>query len=518
MNVHGRLSGILLPLFSLRSKSDFGIGDFGALESFFSWMEVAKQRMWMTLPLLPTATGDSSPYATRCAFGLNPLFIHLEGVPEFVELGGITALSKEERTELEHAQNSSRIQYQKVFKLKREALKRAFTDFEEKHWKTGSQRAQGLKQYEQEQRTWLDSFTLFTAISRDRQYQGWWEWPEGLRDRHGDSLEKERTRLEQEIRFQSWLQWTAESQWAEVRSSAQRHNILLCGDEPFIIGQDSADVWANPHLLRRDARLGVPPDDFSATGQDWGLPYFDFAAIEAKNFEWIRYRSQRSAAYYDVRRVDHAVGYFRQWIRDDVHPQGRFLPAEESEQRALGSKVFAILSEAAGIVAEDLGVIPPFVRETLAALGIPGYKVMRWERDQMVYRNPHFYPKKSLATTGTHDTETLKEWWEGSPVVEKSAAGKGYPELRSLDPLPEFFTPEVHRCLLEAAENSASEMCVFPWQDVIGVSDRINLPGSVADANWSYRIDWNAEDLLTHDRPKQAAGLLAELTRQGGRA
>ncbi len=513
----GRLSGILLPLFSLRSKTDLGIGDFGAVEGFFEWMKAAKQRMLMLLPLLPTAPGDPSPYATRSAFGLNPLFIHLDDVPEFIEAGGLAMFSADEQRALEEARASKRLRYHLVFPLKTAALHRAFERFEEVHWKLQTERARQLTAYRRDQAEWLEDFCLFAAISEREQYRAWWEWPEPLRRRDPGALSAEREKLAREIRFHAWLQWVAETQWLRVREKARRQGVLLCGDEPIIIGQDSADVWAHPDILRIDARLGVPPDAFSATGQDWGLPYFDFERMEADGYAWIKFRARKSATYYDLRRVDHAVGYFRQWIRDEKTPTGRFIPPDEASHRKLGERMFRILSESAGIVAEDLGVIPKFVREILTHLGLPGYRVMRWERDDDVYRDPHTYPAVSLATTGTHDTDTLREWWEQAPQKERDAVAAVYPELKGKTVTAEL-TPELHHLLLASAESSGSDLCVIPWQDVLGNRDRVNLPGSLSDDNWSYRIEQSVEELLQREETRKAAELMARLTEAGRRA
>ncbi len=430
MRSFGRLSGVLLPLFSLRSRTDLGIGDFGGLPGLFAWMQAAKQRMLMLLPLLPTAPGDSSPYSCRSAFGLNPLFIDLEQVPEHRALGGEASFSEDERRKLDEARRSPRIRYDLVFPLKYGALRRAFDRFEQEHGSKNDARAQEFSAYCREQADWLDSFALYTAISADQQQRAWWEWPAELRDRNPEALAKEKDRLAREVRYQQWLQWVAETQWRNVREQAKAKGVLLCGDEPFIIGQDSADCWANPTLLRRDARLGVPPDDFSADGQDWGLPYFDFARMQRDDFAWLKFRARKSAAYYDTRRVDHAVGYFRQWIRDQETPKGRFIPRDEALHPMLGERNFKLLSEEAGIIAEDLGVIPPYVRQILTRLQIPGYRVMRWERDGLQYRDPRQYPTLSLATTGTHDTSTLREWWETAPDEERQAVAKVYVELQ----------------------------------------------------------------------------------------
>jgi 4-alpha-glucanotransferase len=512
----GRISGILLPLFSIRSKSDFGIGDFGGIDGLLHWMEAGRQRLLMLLPLLPTAPGDPSPYATRSAFGLNALFINLEMLPEFHATGGEAALSDEEKRMLAEARAAPRVRYDLVFRLKNSAFRRSFEHFERTEWATKTPRAQEFQQWRQAQGEWVESYALYTAISHERNQAAWWEWPEPLRDRKPEALKAESARLEREVRYHTWLQWVAELQWNAVRALAHARDILLCGDEPFIIGQDSADVWAHRDILRRDARLGVPPDAFSADGQDWGLPYFDFEKMEKDDYGWLKARAAKAASYYDLRRVDHAVGYFRQWIRDEKTPKGRFIPDTEERWKKLGERHFRLLSKGAGIVAEDLGVIPPFVRTILKDLGLPGYRVMRWERDESIYRDPHAYPAVSLATTGTHDTDTVAEWWEGAKDEERQGLASVYPEFKGVA-VKKDFTPEVHHALLASALNSGSDLCVLPWQDVLGTRDRVNLPGSVGEGNWSYRILQNVEDLLTNAQTLAAAELMAKLTTAGRR-
>jgi 4-alpha-glucanotransferase len=508
-----RLSGVLLPVFSLRSRSDFGVGDFGAAEGFFDWLAAAGQRLWMVLPLLPTTAGDPSPYATTGASGLNPLFIHLDSVPEYRDAGGRGLLSARQGQALLEAQAAPRIRYDLVFDLKRAALGAAFTHGEAHP----GERTAAFERFWAAERSWLDDHALFTALAEEQQRRPWWDWPEELAQRKPEALAAARVRLSPRVRFHAWLQWVAHEQWARVRAAAKARGIQLCGDEPFIVGKDSVDAWAYPAFLRRDARLGVPPDAFSATGQDWGLPWFDFPAMEREDWKWLRTRAGQSATYYDLRRVDHAVGYFRQWIRDQTTPTGRFVPPDEPAQAALGELLFRILATGAGIVAEDLGVIPPWVRQTLKRQGIPGYRVLRWERDGAVFRDPSAFPSVSLATTGTHDTETLREWWETTSDAERLAVASAYSAFAGLRPPPLAFTPEVHDALLETAEMAASSICVVPWQDACGLLERINLPGTVQDANWSYRMAHPVEELLAHPDTGAAAARLRRFTERGGR-
>jgi 4-alpha-glucanotransferase len=501
----GRTSGILLPLFSLRSASDAGIGDFGGLGGVFEWMRRAKQRILMILPLLPTAPGDPSPYSTRSAFGMNPLYIDLSQLP------GGADFTSEEKASLEQARAASSVQYERVFPLKAAALERAFTRFEQEGDKAPFER------FRSEQSEWLSTFALFAALAEAYDYKPWWEWPQGLARRETAALAEAERTLERRVRFQAWLQWVADTQWTKVRAQAREHGVILCGDEPFIIGKDSADAWAFPHLLRCEGRLGVPPDDFSADGQDWGLPWFDFDAMEKEGYRWLRRRARMAAAAYDVRRIDHAIGYFRQYIRDDQTPRGRFIPQGEEAQRTLGEKHFRLLSEGAGIVAEDLGVMTPFVRRTLDELRLPGYQVMRWAREDGIYRDPRHYPKVSLVTTGTHDTETLREWWQTCGQWEREACCRTFPELHRFSPPGASWSNELHEAMIAAAENANSDLCVIPWGDVYAETTRVNLPGSMGTHNWTYRMAVPVEQLLSNEQTIAGAELMARLTQTGGR-
>lgn len=505
----GRLSGVLQAVFSLRSAHDVGVGDFEAFEGLFGWMQQAGQRMVMVLPLLPTTPGDPSPYSTRSAFGLNPLFIHLGWLPEGVQF------TAAEQQAIDEARASPTVRYDLVFPVKTAALERAFAAFEGQGATTA--RARAFVAWCESQREWLDGYALYSTLSEVHGQKPWWEWPNGLSTREPKALEAVRAQHGRRVRYHQWLQWVAAEQWQRVRAQAKAKGIALCGDEPFIIGQDSADCWAFPRYLRRDARLGVPPDDFSADGQDWGLPWFDFDALAQDGDAWLKRRAKHAAATYDVRRIDHAIGYFRQYLRDELTPKGRFVPADEPAQRARGEKNFRLLSEGAGIVAEDLGVIPRFARDVLASLGLPGYQVMRWSREDGVYRDPRHYPEVSLVTTGTHDTETMRTWWEGAPAWERETVCRVWPELHAFQPPPEAFTPEVHEALLRAALAAQSRWCILPWQDVFGEAERTNTPGTMGPQNWSYRMRPEVQALGTDAEAQRVAAWLARLTKESHR-
>ncbi len=194
------------------------------------------------------------------------------------------------------------------------------------------------------------------------------------------------------------------------------------------------------------------------------------------------------------------------------------MPADEPSQQRRGERNFALLSAGTRIVAEDLGVIPRFAKDTLARLGLPGYQVMRWSREDGIYRDPRHYPEVSLVTTGTHDTETMKTWWEGTEAWEREAITRTWPEMSRFTAETTTFSRVVHEALLQSALNSNSAWCVLPYCDVFGEAERTNTPGTVGPHNWAYRMKATVESMLSREDTVRAAEWLGRLTREGRRA
>jgi 4-alpha-glucanotransferase len=231
-------------------------------------------------------------------------------------------------------------------------------------------------------------------------------------------------------------------------------------------------------------------------------------------YAWITARGRRSAELYGAYRVDHVVGFYRSYFRpDDGGPPG-FTPAEEPAQVQNGERVLAAFSQGARVIAEDLGTVPDFVRASLKRLGIPGYRVLRWEKDGAVFRDPAAWPAVSLATTGTHDTDSMADWWESLPADERKAL-VALPGLEALakDP-PVTFDAAVRDALLGLVAGSGSELLLLPFQDTVGARERVNVPGTVNDENWSYRIPALLPALLADGA---TATRLRELARRAGR-
>jgi 4-alpha-glucanotransferase len=271
--------------------------------------------------------------------------------------------------------------------------------------------------------------------------------------------------------------------------------VTLYGDLPFMVSVAGPDVWVRPDEFMLDVRLGVPPDAFSATGQDWGLPTYLWPRIREGGYLWMRQRARRMAALYDGYRVDHLVGLYRTFGRP---PGGEafFNPSDEAEQVAQGETLLTIFRESGvPVIAEDLGVVPDFVRASMSRVGVPGCKVMRWERDWQApgqpFVDPVRYPSISAAMSGTHDTETLAGWWTSASPDERPAIA----QLAGLDAVDQPWSASVHERLMERLYGAGSAELFLPLPDVFGWTDRINVPGTVGSHNWTWKLPWPVEAL-----------------------
>ena len=498
-----RRAGLLIPLFSCPSTDSWGIGDIGDIRPLATWMAGAGQRVLQLLPLNEMAPGQQSPYSAISAMAIDPIFINVPGVAEFAALGGEAALAPDEREALAAVRRAPRIEFEAVRRLKRRVLRASFERFLETEWRSGSARDRALQAYVNEQAWWLEDYGLFRALHARDGERAWTAWPESLQRREPPAIDRARRELADEVLFQHYLQWLAGAQWQQARAQAQDAGVALFGDLPFMVDADSADVWVRQHQFRLDMSVGAPPDAFSASGQDWGMPVYQWSALAAEDYRWLRERARRSADLYDGYRVDHLVGFYRTYGRMKDGGDGFFTPADESSQRALGEAVLGLFRGAgAEIIAEDLGTVPDFVRASLARLGIPGYRVFRWERywhdGGQPFRDPADYPPLSVAASGTHDTEPVAVWWDHAPEAERSQVSR-LPSVQRLtggvDLTHEPFNDTVRDALLEILYASASELLLVPVQDAFGWRDRINEPATVSDGNWTYRLPWLVDTL-----------------------
>jgi len=488
-----RRAGLLVPLFSCPSSASWGVGDIAALEPMAAWLADAGMRAWLMLPINEMAPGQQSPYSAISAMAIDPIFISLPAVADFDALGGEASLSPDDRAVLDRVRAAPTIEYAAVRRLKQGWLRASFERFVEVDWRHESARARELKAWVGSQAWWIEDYSLFRAIHARECERPWTEWPEPLQRREPAAIDRARRQLATEVLYFQYLQWIADSQWQAARRRARAVEII--GDLPFMVDKDSADVWSRAYQFHLDETIGAPPDAFSEDGQDWGTPLYNWEVIEREDFRWLRERARRCADLFDGYRIDHLVGFYRTYGRPKDGRRPYFTPASEPEQIALGERVLATFrAPGAEIIAEDLGTVPDFVRESLARQRVPGFKVLRWERhwhtDGQPFRNPAEYPSLSVAVTGTHDTEPLIVWWENASADDKHKLSAVIGA--DLTSLPHH---EVRDRLIEALMASPSQLVLLPVQDVFGWRDRINDPAVIADSNWVFRLPWFSDQL-----------------------
>ncbi len=514
-----RQAGCLVPLFSIRSASGWGLGEIPDLAPFARWAASAGFSVVQLLPVHEASRGQSSPYAALSAFALDPVYVAVDALEDFEAAGGRDALSPADREEVAALGRASAVAWARVRALKDRALALAFAAFREREWGRGGARALRLREFAREHAAWLDEYALFVSLHDGPQGgRPWTEWDPALRERDPAALASARAAHSERVLYHTWLQWQLDEQWRAARRAANDAGVELMGDLPFMVATDSADVWSRSFDFRLDARVGVPPDAFSATGQDWGLPVYRWDVMERNGFAWMSERARRSAALYGLYRVDHVVGLYRTYYRPIAEGPPAFTPEGEPAQIRNGERLLAILSRPARVVAEDLGTVPDFVRASLARCGVPGYRILRWEREWkepgQPFRDPARWPALSVATTGTHDTEPLAGWFDGMPEEERTALLR----LPALAPLraaaTRRFDAGVRDAILEVVYGAGSDLLLLPFQDALGARERVNVPGTVTEANWSYRIPADLAALMADRATVERLRGLAERSRR----
>jgi len=520
-----RHAGVLMPLFSAASSSGWGIGEFGDVATLATWLSSAGFNRLMLLPLGAMAAGQSSPYSAMSAMALDPIYIGLARLDDFVRLGGAAVLGFEARMNLEAARARLSVGYENVRRAKDDALRKSFDRFVSDEWGAQTQRAAALSGYIARERAWLDDYALYCAISEELHTPRWRDWPAPLRDRDGRALDEARHLLARDIIRHQYVQWVAESEWQHARAAAREAGVALFGDLTFAVETDSVDVWTRQEEFALDVSAGAPPDAFSETGQDWQLPMYRWETIAASDYAWLRQRAQRMAALFDGIRVDHVVGFYRTYGKP-AEGDPFFLPAGEADQLRQGEAIMRLMLESgAMIIAEDLGTVPDFVRVSLAGLGIPGSKVLRWERGwdapAQPFIDPRSFPSVSATMTSTHDTEPLAVWWENSSREDRVET------IRLLLTLDDFqrrgvsnpdqpWNDALRDALLEIAYRSGSSEVFVTMQDMFGWRDRINVPGLISDTNWTWRLPWPVDRLATTSEAIERAEFWRQIGRESG--
>ncbi len=519
-----KVAGILVPLFSVRTGRSLGIGDIADLPELARWAKDAGHRLVQLLPLGDLPEGETSPYSAATSFAIDPMYVAVDRLPELSDEERHALVGPDADATLARVRDAANVEYPTVRAIKRRILRAAFDRFFAEEWEAGSERATRLRAFQSEQSAWLHDYALYRAL-KARFAENWWRaWPQGIREREPGALARHAKELGREALFHVYVQWIAHEQWSEARRAVNGMGVELMGDLPFMVGVDSADVWGDRKDFFVDATLGVPGDALAPEGQDWGLPAYDWGAMDQDDLAWVRRRSSHMGRLFDRFRVDHLVGYYRMYVRPRTGGHPHWVPGDEPAQIARGEKVLnAIVSAAASanarVIAEDLGTIPDFVRASLAKMKLPGYRVLMWEKDGETFRDPTQWPYHSLATSGTHDTITMATWWERLGFDERRRALHDLLPLRAVafDRDVDKLTPRVHDALLETLYGSGSELALIPVQDLYGSKDQINVPGVTSSANWSWRLPGTIEQLRRDPHIAHRMHVAGEIARRHGR-
>ena len=473
-----RECGVLLPISSLPSK--YGIGCFS--KSAFEWIDFLQesgQTCWQILPLGPTSYGDS-PYQSFSTFAGNPYFISLE---DLIEEG---VLTEKECDAVDFGSREDDVDYEKIYKGRYKLLRKAYE-------RSDISKNPDFVRFQQEQAHWLGDYALFMAV-KDR-FEGipWTEWAEDIRLRWNNALDYYRKELYFEIEFQEYMQFKFYEQWAKLKAYANRRGIRIIGDIPIYVAMDSADTWANPGLFKLDENneptqvAGCPPDGFSATGQLWGNPLYRWDVHKNTGFEWWIKRLAHCFNMYDVVRIDHFRGF------DEYYaiPYGDKDAKRGWWEKGPGMDLFRTVSYRLGhkdIIAEDLGFMTDSVKRLVEESGYPNMKVIEFAFDERDTGNasdylPHNYTNNCVVYTGTHDNDTLMQWYEGLSVAAKR-------KVRRFLKRQGIKQGSVKDRLLTYTFRSRAEYAIIPMADILGLGEEghINTPGTVGSPNWEWRI------------------------------
>ncbi len=486
-----RSAGILIPLFSLRARADLGRGEILDLAPMIDLARDMGHRLIQLLPLDEGAPDGTSPYSAMSVFAIDPVYISAQALPGIGSVTMARALA-----EIGPRRTVPRSKYRP---LKLRMLEHAWQVFRSR---ASAQARNEFDRFIERNRSWLDDYALFRALKERYDWLAWEDWPPEISRRASGALDGARANLADQILKYSWWQFAAHRQWLEMRVYAQERGVKLGGDMAFSPSRDSAEVWAHQQEFDLGRTVGAPPDGFNPKGQRWGLPLPRWSAMSEGGYALWCARARHAGDLFDLVRIDHVVGLYRTFsFGEDPGAAGAFVPADESEQLAQGEAVMKALRTAAhpcDLIAEDLGSVPPWVRKSLTAMGVPGYKVMQWEREWDTanenYKTPASYPEASLATTGTHDTEALTAWWRMQPVADRTKLVEALGLASRVDAARELGEKGVD-AVLEALYASPSVLTVEPLQDLFIWSARINRPGTVSDFNWSWRLPLPIERL-----------------------
>ena len=496
--------GIAIPLFSIHTKNSSGLGEFFDLIPLIDWCSELGLDVIQILPINDCGS-DPSPYNAISSCAINPIYLSLTHLPYLDKFHVL----KDKIPALQVLTKSPRVAYHEVKIQKTAWLRDYFT-----HAASIILKTQHFMHFIAEN-AWVEPYALFKVLKDLTEQYNWATWP---REYKSPTRKEYQTLVKDnfsEISFYIFLQYLCFRQLSEVKKYANERSVLLKGDIPILISPDSADVWHEPELFDTSVAAGAPPDSYNPDGQYWGFPLYNWDLMGESNFEWWRRRLKAATPLYNLYRVDHIIGFFRIWaIPHERSPkEGYFVPRDEILWLAHGERLLQMMLHSSPMlpIGEDLGWVIPIVRKTLESLGICGTRVLRWERRWEKDRSfipLEQYSPLTMTTVSTHDSETLSLWWRDSALEAKEfAAYKKWPYTSELTAAmrKEILWESHHTPSLFHINLLNEYLALFPemvWPRI--EDERINIPGKMLPANWTYRLRLNLEEMTAHPALKAA--------------
>ena len=488
-----RESGILMPVSSL--PGPYGIGCFGAEAlKFVDFLAAAGQHIWQLLPLSPTGYGDS-PYQSCSAFAGNPYFIDLDALKAD---GLLTAAQLKAEP---WGTDPLSVDYGTLYTSRYKVLRAAYAAWREKYagrFGCAHYYPDDYYAFTLTNESWLNDYALYMALKTANGMKSWAEWPREYRLRDAGALAEFAAGQEEEIGFWKFLQYEFAVQWKKVKDYANEKGIKILGDIPIYVSADSVDAWVGGELFELDAQggfarvAGCPPDYFSADGQLWGNPLYNWPYHKQTGYAWWVRRVRHALGIYDLLRIDHFRGFATYW----AIPAGSSTARTGKWENGPGMDLFRALEAALGklpIIAEDLGDLVPSVRKLLADSTFPGMKVLQFafgggDNEYL----PHNHVKNSVVYPGTHDNTTLTDWWVNAAPAKEKANAAAYLHLTPCKPTAKEVaavrTDAARIALLRAALGSVADRAIIPMADWLGLGAEahLNTPGKLG-GNWAWR-------------------------------
>ena len=454
--------------------SPHGIGTFGSdAYVFIDFLDKSGQGYWQVLPLNPTSYGDS-PYQSPSAFAGNPNFIDFD----LLKQDGL--LESKDYENLDFGDDRVKVDYGRIFEHKLNIIKLAFENSNDKY-------KEEINEFKSINAYWLEDYALYMAVKYDNELKPWHKWNEDIKLRTEEALKYYREKLSNEINFWIFVQYVFYKQWGELKKYANDRNIKIIGDVPIYVAEDSVDVWTKSENFLLDEKkvptavAGVPPDDFSDTGQYWGNPLYDWEYLKEHNYDWWVERFKSNLELYDVLRLDHFRGFESYWAIDF----GAKTAVKGEWRKGPNQGFFDILEDRLGdvpMIIEDLGKVTDELIVFRESVGYPPMKILQgaFSSGETNEHLPHHYEKNWVVYTGTHDNPTIAEWIK---TLDKD----------SLDYARKYLTLNEEEGyywgILRGAWSSVANLAVAQMQDFleIGNEGRMNFPNTTK-GNWQWRV------------------------------